>query len=309
MEGSKARGLVGVVEVPAQVLTYGAMGPKHVGMSELRFVEANALRFGYFEEGTGPLVVLLHGFPDTAHSWEPTRRVLAGAGYRAVSPFMRGYFPTEVPQDGKYDSETLGQDVLALIEALGERSAIVVGHDWGAFAAMTAAQLDPAKVKLLAIIAVPHSASVRPLPRIAWGLRHFVPLKFYANAKWLNANDGANVDELVKRWSPAWSVGPETTAKVKEVFLMPGCAEAALAYYRAVSPLLSDVVKRKIAVPTVAFFGETDSVMKAADFEYARKFHSSSYELVSMPGGHFMHREDPDLFNEHLLAALRKYEA
>ncbi len=278
-------------------------------IAQLRFIQANALTFAYFEEGKGPLVILLHGFPDTAHSWQPTRRALAQAGFRVVSPFMRGYFPTEVPQDGVYNSETLGRDVLALIEAFGERSAIVVGHDWGAFAAMTAAQIDPTKIRFLAVIAVPHSASVRPLPRIAWGLRHFFPLKFFADKEWLTANEGKNVDMLVRRWSPAWNPGPDETAHAKEALQQPGCADAALGYYRAVSPLLSKVLRRKIAVPTVAFSGETDSVMKAADFEYARKYHSSSYEIVSMPGGHFMHREDSDLFNGYLLTAIRKFEA
>src|SRR5947209_9869516 len=110
-------------------------------MPDVNYIEANGLRFAYFEEGQGPLVLLLHGFPDTAHTWDEVRPALAGAGYRAVSPFMRGYFPTAIPADGKYDSETLGRDALALIEALGEKQAVVVGHDWGASAAYAAAAL------------------------------------------------------------------------------------------------------------------------------------------------------------------------
>src|SRR5438132_1374716 len=96
------------------------------------YLDANGLRFAYLEEGRGPLVVLIHGFPDTAHTWDEVRPALAGAGYRAVSPYTRGYFPSTVPSDGRYDVETLGRDVIAWIDALGERQAIVVGHDWGA---------------------------------------------------------------------------------------------------------------------------------------------------------------------------------
>lgn len=89
---------------------------------ELKFVTANGLRFAYFEEGSGPLVLLLHGFPDTARTWDAVRPALAAAGYRAVTPYLRGYHPTAIPAQPAYDSETLGRDVLALIAALGEKT-------------------------------------------------------------------------------------------------------------------------------------------------------------------------------------------
>src|ERR1700722_16405688 len=94
------------------------------------FVDANGLRFAYLEEGSGPLVLLLHGFLDTAHSWDDLRPRLAAKGYRAVSPFLRGYPPGAIP-DRDPDQETMARDPLALIEALGAREAIVIGHDFG----------------------------------------------------------------------------------------------------------------------------------------------------------------------------------
>src|SRR5580658_6899218 len=115
-------------------------------MPEIRQVDANGLRFAYLEEGTGPLVLLLHGFTDTAHTWDHLRPRLAAAGFRAVSPFMRGFHPTAIP-DRDATQETLARDVLALIEALGETRAIVVAHDWGANAAYGAAALGPARMK------------------------------------------------------------------------------------------------------------------------------------------------------------------
>jgi pimeloyl-ACP methyl ester carboxylesterase len=93
--------------------------------SDCRTIDANGIRFAYLAEGEGPLVVLLHGFPDTAHTWDDLRPRLAARGYRAVSPFMRGYHPTEVPPRDA-DAETLARDVLALIDAFGEREAILV---------------------------------------------------------------------------------------------------------------------------------------------------------------------------------------
>ena len=91
------------------------------------FVDANGVRFAFFEEGRGPLVLLVHGFPDTAHTWDEVRPAVAAAGYRVVTPFTRGYAPTAIPADGAYDSDTLGRDVLALIGALGESRAV----SWG----------------------------------------------------------------------------------------------------------------------------------------------------------------------------------
>ena len=93
----------------------------------IHFVDANGLNFGYLEDGSGPLVLMLHGFPDTAHTWDDLRPRIAAKGYRAVSPFMRGYHPTAVP-DRDADQETLVRDALALIEALGASEAVIIGH-------------------------------------------------------------------------------------------------------------------------------------------------------------------------------------
>ena len=125
----------------------------------IHFVDANGLKFPYLEEGSGPLVLMLHGFPDTAHTWDDLRPRIAARGYRAVSPFMRGYHPSAIP-DRDPDQETLARDPLRLIEALGARDAIIIGHDWGASAAYGAAALGPDRVKKLFVIGIPHSAAL-----------------------------------------------------------------------------------------------------------------------------------------------------
>src|SRR3954463_2320633 len=142
----------------------------------MKSVRANGLDVAYLEEGTGPLVVLLPGFPDTAYTWDATMAALAAAGYRAVAPFLRGYHPTEIPKDAAYDMDTLGRDALALIKALGAQNAIVVGHDWGATAAYTATSMDPYRVRLLVTVAIPHPRSIKPTPAASWRLRHFLAL-------------------------------------------------------------------------------------------------------------------------------------
>ena len=123
--------------------------------SDLQYVQANGLRFAYLEEGEGPLVLMIHGFPDTAHTWDDVRPRVAQKGYRVVCPFTRGYHPTAAPEQDA-DQETLARDILELVTALNEKQAIVVGHDWGAAAAYGAAALDPSRVQKLVTIAIPH---------------------------------------------------------------------------------------------------------------------------------------------------------
>ena len=267
-------------------------------------VEANGVRFTVIEEGSGPLVLLVHGFPDTAHTWDDVRPALAKAGFRAVSPFTRGYAPTTAPTDGLYDSDALGRDVVALIAALGEETAVVVGHDWGASAAYSAAALAPERVRKLVTVAIPHPASLRPTPKKLWGARHFVTLRLPGAADRMRADDFAEVDELVRRWSPAWDVPKGETAAVKESFRAPGSLDAALGYYRAMRPWLPPSLRRRIRVPTVSFSGDTDGVLGHDDFERARRWFTGAYEVVPMPGGHFLHREHPERFIRELLRAL-----
>ena len=270
----------------------------------LSTVQANGLSFACLEEGTGPLVLLLHGFPDTAHTWDSTRPALAAAGYRAVSPFMRGYAPTAIPTDGDYRIDALAHDVAALIEALGEERAIVIGHDWGASAAYGAAILFPERVSFLVTLAIPHPASLRPSPALLWKVRHFFSLRRRGAAERMRADGFAYVDELLHRWSPAWSVPPDESSAVKRAFAEPGCVEAAIGYYRALRPRLPASQRGPIRMPAVGFAGATDFATQPSDFERARRLYKDAYDVVVLPGGHFLHREHPDQFNAELLARL-----
>src|SRR5580704_12733632 len=96
-------------------------------------VEANGLRHHYEEQGRGPLVLLLHGFPETSYSWRHQLPALAADGWRAVATDVRGYGGTDAPTDVKdYRLTELVADAAGIVAALGEKTAVVVGHDWGA---------------------------------------------------------------------------------------------------------------------------------------------------------------------------------
>jgi pimeloyl-ACP methyl ester carboxylesterase len=269
----------------------------------LHFVDANGLKFAYLEEGTGPLVLMLHGFPDTAHTWDDLRSRIASKGYRAVSPFMRGYHPTAIP-DRDADQETLARDALALVDALGASEAVVIGHDWGASAAYGAAALGPERVKKLFVLAIPHPATLKPTLKKLWGVRHFAIYKLPGAPERFARNDFAALPEICRRWSPSWRPDPSEFDPVRASFSNRASLNAAFGYYRKLSPIPSASLKARITVPTVVFAGLDDPVAEPADYRGAARMFAGDYIVEEVDGGHFMHREHPDAFAERLLAHL-----
>jgi len=127
-------------------------------MSELvhRTGEVNGIRMHWVEQGTGPLVLLCHGFPESWYSWRHTLKALSQAGFRAVAPDMRGYGETEQPADiDRYTLLHLVGDMVGLLDALGERSAVIAGHDWGAPVAWHAALMRPDRFRAVIGLSVP----------------------------------------------------------------------------------------------------------------------------------------------------------
>src|SRR6185436_12633641 len=108
--------------------------------------------------------------------------------------------------------------------------------DWGASAAYSATSLGAERVRQLVSVAIPHPASVKPSPVLAWKVRHFFTLRLPGAAKRIRAGNFVHIDELVHRWSPKWDVPPGETDAVKAALGVPGSLEAALGYYRAMRP-------------------------------------------------------------------------
>jgi pimeloyl-ACP methyl ester carboxylesterase len=246
---------------------------------------------------------MLHGFPDTAHTWDDLRSRIAAKGYRAVSPFMRGYHPTAIP-DRDADQETLARDALALVDALGASEAIVIGHDWGASAAYGAAALGPERVKKLFVLAIPHPATLKPTLKKLWGVRHFAVYKLPGAPERFARNDFAALPEICRRWSPSWRPDPNEFDPVRASFSNRASLNAAFGYYRKLSPIPSASLKARITVPAVVFAGLDDPIAEPADYRGAARMFAGDYIVEEVDGGHFMHREHPDAFAERLLAHL-----
>ena len=271
---------------------------------EPRFIDANGLRFAYLEWGDAahPLLLMFHGFPDTPWTWDFAGPRLAALGYRVVAPWMRGYAPTSLPPRDT-TSRDLGEDVLALIEALGAKHATVVGHDWGAEAVSAAVGLKPQAIDKLLLVAFPHRTQLPARPSVGWGGRHFIGLRLPGALGRFSANDFAMVDVYCRRWSPTWKLSSDDTRAVKQSFATPGSADAALGYYRGATVLTPKYMRARIAVPTLAVAGEHDPVVLPRDFENARRHFTGRYEVAVIPGGHFCHRESPEAF----VAAVTKF--
>jgi pimeloyl-ACP methyl ester carboxylesterase len=122
-----------------------------------RFIETNGIPMHIAEQGTGPLVLLLHGFPELWYSWRHQLAALADAGYHAVAPDQRGYGQTDRPAEvERYTQLHLAGDTIGLIDALGEQQAVVVGHDWGAPVAWNTALFRPDRVRGVILLSVPY---------------------------------------------------------------------------------------------------------------------------------------------------------
>jgi pimeloyl-ACP methyl ester carboxylesterase len=290
---------------------------------EQRRVEANGIDFAYLSEGPedGPLVLCLHGFPDHAPSFTPMLRDLAAAGFHAVAPWMRGYHPTSLAPDGRYQSAVLALDALALVEALSpDGTADLVGHDWGSAAACGAAILAPERVRHLVSLALPHPAVVAALLTGDWEQRKRSWYMWFFQLDVLPGlivpnDDFAFVDRLWSEWSPGYTADPAQMASLKRTLAAPGVLEAALGYYRQTidfarqaGDLASQQVEASsgmISVPALFAMGAEDGCFHP-DVEGASLAYCTTVGRVEILEGcgHFLHVEAPERINELVLSAL-----
>jgi pimeloyl-ACP methyl ester carboxylesterase len=286
-----------------------------------RRVKANGIDFGYFDLGSGPLALCLHGFPDTAYTWRHLLPRLADAGFRAVAPFMRGYAPTSCAADGSYHLGALVADAIALHEALGgDEQAVLIGHDWGAEAAYGAAAFAPARWSTLVTIAVPPLALDERIFSDYDQLKRLFYLFFMKTPRAesvIAANNMAFLDRLWRDWSPGYDPS-EDLDQVKRSLDDPRNLSAAISYYRADEPALEgdamgpyaselEALEQTPPQPTLYLHGRNDGcvdVSIAADAE--NHLAPGSTMAVIEDAGHFPHLEQPKAVNELVLGWLSR---
>ena len=280
-------------------------------------IRANGLDFAFLEAGQGPLLLLLHGYPDNAWTWEHQIPALAEAGYRVVAPFLRGYPPSEIPVGGYYDRATLALDVKDLIEGLNDgQPCDLVAQDWGAALSYGTLAAFPELVHRAVLMAIPHPTVVaRSLAS---------PVQIHRAFHWwffqlpnlpeqmVPADDFAFIDYLWELWSPGHREQAHV-ARIKQTLAQPGAVTATTNYYRAAlnpalqDPALGDLRARldgPIPVPTLALCG-ADDVRAEPMADQAGQF-TGPYRFDVVPDcGHFLHRERPDDINRRILAWLK----
>ena len=277
-------------------------------------IHANGLDFAFLEQGDGPVVLLLHGFPDNAHTWSYQLPALADAGYRAVAPFLRGYSPTEVPANGFYGIATLATDIAEIIRRIGNGKPVhLVGQDWGAIIGYAVIAAFPELVNRAVVAAVPHSGQVKQSMLDVRHIQRSFHWWFFQVAelpeKAIIENDFAFIDYLWDYWTSSGFSDTSHIADVKKTLSEPGVLNAALAYYRSMldttrdDPKLAHVhelIGRKISVPTLALCGADD--MRAELMTNQQAYFTGEYRFELIPdAGHFPHREQPDAVNQQIL--------
>ena len=281
-------------------------------------VTAGDYHFHALTEGDGPLVLCLHGFPDYPGSFKSLLSALAGAGYRAVAPYQRGYHPDTLSAENRYQTIELAQDALNLIDALGYEDAVVIGHDWGSSIASGAAVLAPEKVRALVTLAVPYGPKLGEAfltdpeqQRRSWYMFFFQTALAEMAVSYDNM---AFIRRLWQDWSPGWNFSDEQFQGVLDTLGRPGVLAAALNYYRcALNPdyqhadvaALQGRMGETISVPSLYLHGGKDGCIGASTTEGMASNFSGPFDMELLPhAGHFLHLEDPDFVQTRILEFL-----
>lgn len=275
---------------------------------ESKFITANGIQLHYAEEGSGKLVILLHGFPEFWYGWKNQIPVLAKE-YRVVAPDMRGYNLSDKPENvSDYKIQTLAKDIAELIRALGEEKAIVVGHDWGAAVAWAVASLHPEVVEKLAILNVPHpnemSRAFKGFNFSQWKKSWYIfffqlpffPERVVGTEKFFRAT----FKNMLMRKG---AVSREDIAMYVQAYRQPGAVRAAVAYYRAAfRSFLTAVKMPNIQAPLLMLWGEHDTALGKELTYRTKQYCTNTCEILyDSTSGHFVQHDNPDWVNQHLL--------
>jgi pimeloyl-ACP methyl ester carboxylesterase len=277
-----------------------------------RDIVTNGIRMHYVTQGEGPLIVLLHGFPEFWYSWRFQIPFLAGHGYTVVAPDLRGYNNTDRPRKG-YDIPTLLRDIEGLIKGLGQQKAVIVGHDWGGALAWSFAINYPAMTERLIVMNAPHPAAMMREMRTIKQLRKSWYI-FAFQLPWLpeyllGRNHAYEIGRMLRGAAFQKTAFPvEEMAKYQEAMSRPGAIKAALSYYRqlfrhpSVSSNRSDT---RISAPTLLIWGEQDIAL-GIELTTGLERWVNDIEIKRIPdSGHWVQQEQPDKVNQYMLEFLQ----
>ena len=294
--------------------TTGAHNPAMTALGiETLTIAANGLRFSALAAGPvdGPLLLLLHGFPETSHGWNRQIPALAAAGFRVVAPDQRGIGLSSKPAGAAaYRIDLLAADIVAIARALGRERAQVAGHDWGGVVAWYLAAHHADVVERVAILDAPHPAvfsgylrrhpsqwfkswymAFFQLPRLPEALLRAGDFRRLANALVATSRPGAFTPDDLAIYRAAWA--------------QPGALTGMLDWYRALRLAARAPQRERVAIPVRLLWGDRDTALEPglADASIAR---CDAGEVFHFPDAtHWLAREEPERVTALLLGFLR----
>jgi pimeloyl-ACP methyl ester carboxylesterase len=290
-----------------------------------RPLRLNGIELHVVEEGSGPLVVLCHGFPELAFSWRHQIPALAREGYRVVAPDMRGFGESSRPVDVEaYDVVSLCGDMIALLDALGEESAIFVGHDWGASLVWSLAVLEPNRVRAVAGLSVPFvpRPPAAPIPIMRRHLGEDFYIVWFQEPELADealARDVRRTLTASRQWTAAWAQEVASVPKLApwlsegELAVYVGAFErtgftGGLNWYRNIDrnwELTASVADRHVVQPAFFLTGELDPVRRFMPAAAMQGWVQELRAEIVVPGaGHWVQQQAPDAVNAALLEFL-----
>lgn len=286
-----------------------------------RYVAANGARFHVVEsrppdvDTDAPLVLLLHGFPEFWWTWRDLLPTLAARGYRAVAMDLRGYGGSDKPPRG-YDPVTLAGDVAAVIKALGERQAVVVGHGWGGYVGWAAAALHPREVRALCAVSAPHPRVMLSLlrsPRRMAAIVHLLAMQVPTlPERRISRATSSYVRDHLRAWSSPSSSFPDEEAvhRYREALRLWPAPHCAVEYHRwlvrsrvrADGRRFNALMEAPVTVPVCAVHGADDPAVPTRGSARSERLVRAPFTSHLVDGaGHFPHEEAPEAFAALLL--------
>jgi pimeloyl-ACP methyl ester carboxylesterase len=321
-------GLSGVVAMELRPGTSsGARAPSSRRLEPVRQIDAGVLSVGYHEAGPadGPVVMLMHGFPYDIHSFVDVAPQLAAQGCRVIVPYLRGYGPTRfrdkaTPRSG--EQAAVGADLMALMDALGIKRAVVAGYDWGGRAACVVAALWPDRcaglvcvnsylIQNIAKAMVP----AKPQHELALWYQYYFQLE--RGRAGLEANRREITKILWQQWSPNWHFDEACFERTAVAHDNPDYVDVVIHSYRhryglaEGDPHYADLQRRLaelpvISVPTITLDGAADGVASATDGKAnAAKFSGRRTHHVIPNAGHNLPQEEPEAFAAAVMELVR----
>lgn len=279
----------------AMTLAFAAQGATPAAKSHDRYAQNGAVKIHYVVEGNGPLVVLIHGFPDYWATWKPLMATLSAAGYRTAALDNRGYNLSDQPKgEAAYAMPNLVGDVAAVISAEGQKDAVVIGHDWGAAIAWNVAMTRPEVVNKLIIMSVPHPAGMA---------RELATNKAQQEGSNYARNFQKEGSEkvLTAEGLAGWVKDPKEKPGYVEAFKRSDFA-AMMNYYRANYPKgTGEAVGPPqafppVKVPVLVIHGMKDTALNAAGHNGTWEHVTADTTILMVPtAGHFVQHDAQDL--------------